>query len=59
MIASFGLSTSTTLKMATTVPMIMPKKGQLAAVPMILPMGSMESQPMVCTVTETIVDLAN
>ena len=42
-----------------TVPTTLLDEDPLIAVPMVLPMGWMESPPTFCTVTETIADLAN
>ena len=54
-----GLSPSMILKLAVAVPMTLPDDDPLIAVPMVLPMGWIESPPTFCTVTETIADLAN
>ena len=54
-----GLSPSMILKLAVAVPTTSPDEDPLIAVPMVLPMGWMESPPTFCTVTETIADLAN
>ena len=54
-----GLSPSVILKLAMAVLMTSPDDDPLIAVPMVLPMGWMESPPTFCTVTETIADLAN
>ena len=54
-----GLAPSMILKLAVAVPTTLPDEDPLIAVPMVLPMGWMESPPAFCTVTETIVDLAN
>ena len=54
-----GLSPSMILKLTVAVPMTSPDEDPLIAVPMVLPMGWMESPPTFCTVTETIADLAN
>jgi hypothetical protein len=47
------------LKLAVAVPTTSLDEDPLNAVPMVLPMGWMESPPAFCTVTETIADLAN
>ena len=54
-----GLSPSMILKLTVAVPTTSPDEDPLIAVPMLLPMGWMESPPTFCTVTETIADLAN
>ena len=54
-----GLSPSMILKLAVAVPTTSPDDDPLIAVPMVLPMGWMESPPTFCTVTETTADLAN
>ena len=54
-----GLSPSMILKLAVAVPMTLPDKYPIIAVPMVLPMGWIESPPTFCMVTETIADLAN
>ena len=54
-----GLSPSMILKLAVAVPTTSPDEDPLIAVPMVLPMGWMESPLTFCTVTETIADLAN
>ena len=54
-----GLAPSMILKLAVAVPTTSPDEDPLIAVPMVLPMGWMESPPAFCTVTETIADLAN
>ena len=54
-----GLSPSMILKLAVAVPTTSADEDPLIAVPMVLPMGWMESPPTFCTVTETIADLAN
>ena len=54
-----GLSLSMILKLAVAVPTTSPDEDPLIAVPMVLPMGWMESPPTFCTVTVTIADLAN
>ena len=47
------------LKLAVAVPTTLADKDPLISVPMVLPMGWMESPPAFCPVTETIADLAN
>ena len=54
-----GLAPFMILKLAVAVPMTSLDKDSLIAVPMVPPMGWMESLPAFCTVTETIADLAN
>ena len=54
-----GLSPSMILRLAVAVPTTSSDEDPLIAVPMVLPMGWMESPPTFCTVTETIADLAN
>ena len=54
-----GLSPCMILKLAVAIPTTSPNDDPLIAVPMVLPMGWMESPQTFCTVTETISDLAN
>jgi hypothetical protein len=54
-----SLSPSIILKLAVAAPTTLPDKHPLIAVPVVLPMGWMESPPAFCMVTETIADLVN
>ena len=54
-----SLLPSMILKLAVAVPTTSTDEYPLIAVPMVLPMGWMESPSAFCTVTETIGDLAN
>ena len=53
-----SLSVTSILKLAVAVPTL-PGETPLVAVPLVLPMGWLESPPTFCSITETIADLAN